>query len=138
MSDEVELLNHAGVGGRSSVDLVGLELGCYPREVRVRCRIWHEHVEVPCEIGFVGVLGVKVEELDFSEVSGFARLVEVADSRWLAECRARDHSAKVGPEHRHLVLRTYDDVIEVLCTGFTVAFGEPREVSPVDDDEEAG
>ena len=135
MIDEVELLLHEGVGGRSSVELVGLELGCYPREVRVRCRIWRAHVEVPCEVVFSGVLGVKVEELDFSEASGFARLVEVEDSRWLADCRARDHSAKVGQEHRHLVLRTYDDVIEVLCTGFTALFGEPRDVSPVEADD---
>jgi hypothetical protein len=48
----------------------------------------------------------------------------------------RDHSAKVSGEHRHLVLRTYDDVIEVLCAGFTVAYGEPRDVSPVEDDGE--
>jgi hypothetical protein len=90
VSEEIELLNVEGVGGRSSVELVGLELGCYPREIRVRCRIWREHVEVPC----------------------------------------------VGPGHRHLVLRTYDDVIEVLCTGFTVEFGEPRDVSPVEGDDE--
>lgn len=97
--------------------------------------IWREDVAVPCEVVFLGVLGVKVEELDFTVMGGFARLVEVADSRWLAECRARDHGAKVGAEHRHLVLRTYDDVIEVLCAGFTVAFGEPRDVSPVDEEE---
>lgn len=134
MADEVELLNHPGAGGRSSVELVGLALECYPREVRVRCRIWHEHVEVPCEIFFNDVLGLKVEELDFSAMGGFARLVEVADSRWLAECRGRDHGAKASGEHRHLVLRTYDDVIEVLCREYAVAFGEPREVSPIEGD----
>jgi hypothetical protein len=93
MADEVELLIHEGVGGRSSVYLGEVELGCYPREVRVRCSIWREHVEVPCEVVFVGVLGVKVEELDFSVMGGFARLVEVAGSRWLAECRAPLHNA---------------------------------------------
>jgi hypothetical protein len=137
MQDEVELLGVEGVegvGGRSSVELDGLELECYPREVKVRCRVWREHTAVPCEVVFLGVLGLRVEELDFSAATGWARLVEVADSPWLADYRARDHSAKVGPEHRHLVLRTYDDVIEVLCRGYAIGLGEPVDATPVEGD----
>lgn len=137
MSDEAELLTALeGIGGRSSVDLLGLEMGCYPRELRARLRLWRERVCVPCEVAFSGVLAVKVEELDFSESSGYARLVEVPASPWLAQCKQRDHSAKVHDEHRHYVLRTYDDVIEVLCSGYAVTLGEPWDASPVEGEDD--
>ena len=37
-------------------------------------------------------------------------------------------------EHRHIALRTYDDVIEVLCTGYEIVSG----VAQVDSMEEEG
>ena len=109
-----------------TVDLEEVALSCYPRELRVRCHLWRTDETVPCEILFRGVLSMRVDELDFSELKGRASFVEIPDSPWLASCQARDHSRKVLAEHRHLALRTYDDVIEVLCTGYEIVLGAAR------------
>ena len=108
-------------------------MSTYPCEVRVRCHVWRTNATVPCEIRFLGVLSMRVDELDFSELEGRASFVEIPDSPWLASCRARDHSRKVHVEHRHLALRTYDAVIEVLCTGVAIEVGVAWVDVPVDD-----
>ena len=134
MSEPVALSTPLGELYGRSVDLEQVVLSCYPRELRVRCHVWRTGASVPCEFRFLGVVGVRVDELDFSELSGRASFVEVLESPWLASCRARDHSRKVLAEHRHIALRTYDDVIEVLCTGYEIVPG----VAQVDSMEEEG
>lgn len=108
-----------------AIELEGCVLETCPRQLRVRCRIWREGATVPCEVLFTGLLALRVDEFDFNDYLGGSCLAEVPDSPWLASCRARDHGHKVLAEHRHLVLRTYDDVIEALCTGHELTLGEP-------------
>lgn len=126
MKDPIPLDTPVGeLYGRDAVCLEEVVLSCYPRELRVRCHLWRTGETVPCEIRFMGLVSLRVDEYDFSEFPGRASFAEIPDSPWLADCRARDHSAKVSAVHHHLVLRTYDDVIEVLCTEYKIELGSP-------------
>lgn len=70
------------------------------------------------ELVFRDVLALRMTELDLDDGDGPSSFDEVHGSRWLEALRARDHSAKVSAAHRHFVLEAYDDVFELIGTGF--------------------
>jgi hypothetical protein len=70
--------------------------------------------ELAYTLVFTGVLALKVTELDSWDYSSASSFDEVNPSRWRVELRTR----KMTPEHRHYLVQTYDDVIEVICTRY--------------------
>lgn len=68
---------------------------------------------------FTGVLAFQVVELDSWEhrcsqpVLMESSFWEVIDSKWKARL-----GGKAQPVHRHIVIQTYDDVVEVICASF--------------------
>lgn len=63
-----------------------------------------------CRISFSGVLAFKVIELDSWDGNSESSFDEVLDSDWV-----RALGGKVTPSHRHFLVQTYDDVVEVVC-----------------------
>ncbi|MEZ4448088.1 MAG: hypothetical protein R3B09_01330 [Nannocystaceae bacterium] len=120
--------------GRSA-SLERVELLTYPRRLHVRFHFWYGEPTYPCDVTFTGVHAFELLELDYSEFYGRASFVEIPDSPWLAACKAMDHARKIGPDHRHLVLRTYDEVLEVLCSGYALTLGAPVYPPPDEPDE---
>lgn len=47
---------------------------------------------------------------------------EINQSNWIASM-----DGKISPDHRHFILATYDDVIEVICQDFDLALEQPRQ-----------
>lgn len=126
MVEAVPLATPLGVLVGRNIELVEISVTTAPRELLIRGVIWDEDGDRPFTLRLRGVVSHRVDEYDFSDLPGRANLVEIVDSPWLAACRARDHSAKLGPAHRHLALRTYDDVIEAVCTEHVLELGKPR------------
>jgi hypothetical protein len=79
-----------------------------------------EHCEpdllLPFVLRFSGVLAVRIVELDSWSGGGESSFDEVMDSPWIAEL-----GGKVNSFHRHFVLKTYDEVFEVVCSGYDMA-----------------
>ena len=63
-----------------------------------------------CRITFTGVLAFKVIELDSWDWDSESSFDEVLDSDWIQEL-----GGKVTLTHRHFLVQTYDDVVEVVC-----------------------
>ena len=63
-----------------------------------------------CRISFAGVLAFKVIELDSWDWNSESSFDEILESDWI-----RELGGKVTPDHRHYLVQTYDDVIEVVC-----------------------
>ena len=63
-----------------------------------------------CIISFTGVLAFKVIELDSWDWDSESSFDEVLDSDWI-----RELGGKITSEHRHFLVQTYDDVVEVVC-----------------------
>jgi len=70
------------------------------------------------EIVFRDVLALRMTELDLDGGEGGSSFDEVVGSRWLKALKARDRAAKVSAGHRHFVPETYDDVFELVSSGF--------------------
>lgn len=68
---------------------------------------------VPYAVRFVGVLALKMVELDSSTAVSESSFDEVRDSNWV-----RSLGGNVTPEHRHFYFQTYDDVFEVVCEAY--------------------
>ena len=64
-------------------------------------------------ITFSGVLAVKMIELDSWDGESESSFDQIIDSQWIKEL-----GGKVTSTHRHFLIQTYDDVIEVVCDGF--------------------
>ena len=77
------------------------------------------------ELQFSGVLALYVVELESSTIydlepvgsSEHASFGEVIGSRWLQALARGD---KFTPKHRHFLVQTYDDVVEVAATTFAL------------------
>lgn len=107
------------------------------------CRVYFEcwegaGVRAPylAEVTFHHSLAVRGEVSEFPPYrttgdAGPSYLLEVTDSDWLADLRARQKRAygtravALKPDVRHLVIVGHDNHVEVLCTGYEV-----RRVSP--------
>ena len=74
---------------------------------------------VGCKFAFTGVLALKMVELDSWDGRCESCFDEVLDSQWVKEL-----GGKVTPFHRHLLIQTYDDVIEVVCQDFSVELAQ--------------
>ncbi|MEM1296443.1 MAG: hypothetical protein AAGH89_13830, partial [Verrucomicrobiota bacterium] len=71
-------------------------------------------VEFPrYRIDFSGVLAFQIIELDSWDGESESSFDEILESEWI-----RDLGGKVTSEHRHFLVQTYDDVIEVVCEAF--------------------
>jgi hypothetical protein len=73
---------------------------------------------------FSGVLGLRMEELDFSSwgIEAQSCFDEIEHSHWIARMLERDSASKVSAQHHHYQLQTYDDVFDVVCWGYVLNF----------------
>ena len=72
--------------------------------------------EVGYTLTFSDVLAFKVIELDSWSFNAASSFDEVVNSEWRAQL-----GGKVDQSHRHYIIQTYDDVIDVVCRKFTLA-----------------
>lgn len=71
---------------------------------------------LPFVLRFSSVLAVRMVERDSWQAGGESSFDEVIESTWIAQL-----GGKVTSFHRHFVLQTYDEVFEVVCTGYDIA-----------------
>jgi hypothetical protein len=69
----------------------------------------------PYRITFSGVLALKIIELDSWDGESESSFDEIISSDWI-----RELGGKVTAGHRHYLVQTYDDVIEVVCEEYSV------------------
>jgi len=62
------------------------------------------------QLSFYGVLAFKVIELDSWDHGSSSSFDEIVNSNWI-----RELGGKVTPSHKHYLVQTYDDVMEVVC-----------------------
>ena len=81
---------------------------------------------VPYQLQFRDVLAFRMIDLDFeSDESTCQSSFDVLEnSSYVQALLDADHSGKVKVDHRHFVLATYDDVFEIIATGFTFDLSE--------------
>lgn len=74
------------------------------------CTIKHPNAFIPYSLRFLGVLALKLVELDSYHFNNESCFDEIRRSNWI-------HSlgGKVTTHHRHFYVQTYDDVFEVVC-----------------------
>ncbi len=66
---------------------------------------------------FNGLLALKMIELDSWDFTGESSFDEILDSDWI-----RTLGGKVTPSRRHFRIQTYDDVFDVVCSGYELRF----------------
>lgn len=80
---------------------------------------------IPYELTFEWVLASKITELDTWESQqnwyNESSFDEVIDSEWL---KSLSRNRKL--EHKHFIILTYDDVIEVICKSFNLVLSKPH------------
>jgi hypothetical protein len=62
---------------------------------------------------FHGVLAFRCLELDSSHWDWESCFEEIGDSDWVQTL-----GGKVTPKHRHFFVQTYDDVFDIVCSGY--------------------
>jgi hypothetical protein len=77
------------------------------------CTLKRSEEFVDYKLQFIGVLALKMEELDSCNWQYESCFDEVKDSEWV-----RTLGGKVEPHHRHFQLWTYDDVFQIVCHSF--------------------
>jgi hypothetical protein len=89
---------------------------------------WESAEDVPFRLHFHSVLGHQMLELDIwhdlnadDNTQTESSFDEILDSAFVA--RMKGLGTKLGPEHRHYQCFTYDDVFDVVATGFTLLTG---------------
>ena len=86
-------------------------------------------VEFPrYRIDFNGVLAFQNIELDSWDGESQSSFDEIIESEWI-----RDLGGKVTSEHRHFLVQTYDDVIEVVCESFEFTLIDTNTEQDADD-----
>jgi hypothetical protein len=68
---------------------------------------------IPYKLIFLRVMAHKVIELDSWDGRSESSFDEVRESDWISSL-----GGKVTNKHRHFLVQTYDDVIEVVCEDF--------------------
>jgi hypothetical protein len=84
--------------------------------------------EIDYEMTFSGVLAFTVIELESSRAYEYEEafsFAEVIGSGWLPQLAAGD---KFTPEHRHYIVQTYDDLVEVVARDVAVRITGRRAV----------
>ena len=85
-----------------------------------------QEADLPYTLQFSGVLASRVTELDTWESQknwyNDSSFDEIENSEWIATL-----GGKIGPEHRHFIVSTYDDVIEVIATDYSLQIDETTE-----------
>jgi hypothetical protein len=66
---------------------------------------------IPYQLVFSGVLALKMLELDSWDFECASSFDEILDSEWMAAL-----GGKVTTDHKHLLVQTYDDVFELVCS----------------------
>ncbi len=78
---------------------------------------------VPYELKFEWVIAYKITELDTWESQknwyNISSLDLIENSDWLKSLGGK----KKSPEHKHIIMLTYDDVIELVCKNYQVKLG---------------
>jgi hypothetical protein len=87
------------------------------------CEIAIKDSFIPYTIKFLGVLAIKMEELEMYGYSNKSSFEELKDSAWLMEASRSD---KYYKELKHFIFATYDDVIEILCRDFEMVINIPK------------
>lgn len=75
-------------------------------------------------LAFPHVLVFHMVEFDFSNFSETASFVQVINSDWIDECHAFDTAGKIRYEHNHYILRTYDDVFDIVSRDYKFIISE--------------
>lgn len=68
---------------------------------------------IPYELVFIGVLALKMIELDSWDFECESSFDEILDSKWVT-----DLGGKVSSNCKHVLVQTYDDVFEVVCSSY--------------------
>ena len=68
---------------------------------------------------FFDVMAFKVVELDSWDYQSSSSFDEIVDSEW---CRTL--GGKITPNHKHFQIQTYDDVIDVVASRFSLSIVE--------------
>jgi len=80
---------------------------------------------IPYELIFEWVIASKITELDTWESQASCcnetSFDEIIDSEWLKKIGSKKTS-----EHKHFIILTYDDVVEVICKSYNLALGKPH------------
>ncbi len=80
---------------------------------------------IPYDLTFEWVLATKVTELDTWESQknwyNKSSFDQIRESNWLSSLEG-----KITPEHKHYIILTYDDVVEIICKSFKLELGEPH------------
>jgi len=74
---------------------------------------------VKYSLSFTSVLAFKVVELDSWDYQSESSFDKVVDSDW-----RKTLGGKITPEHKHYLIQTYDDVIEVVATKFSLKISD--------------
>ena len=90
---------------------------------------WEEAEDVPCNLTFHNVLGFQMLELDTWHDQNAddnsiteSSFDEIVESNFLRNIRGP--GTKLKPNHKHYQCITYDDVFDVIATGFTFQVGD--------------
>lgn len=82
---------------------------------------------VSYELTFSGLLEFRIVELDFFSHSDYTSSFErVKDSERIKEFSNSSQNFKLKESHEHFIFHTYDDVIEVLASGFEIQLKEKK------------
>lgn len=71
---------------------------------------------VPYTLSFFEIKALKMVELDSWDGSSESSFDEVTQSSWISNL-----GGKVDGSHQHYLVKTYDEVFEVVCKKFTLA-----------------
>jgi hypothetical protein len=74
------------------------------------CTIKRSGHFIPYSLRFIGVLALKMVELDSWDGDCTSCFDETHESEWVQSL-----GGKVSRSHRHFLVQTYDDVFEVIC-----------------------
>lgn len=79
------------------------------------------------ELTFTGLLEFKTIELDFFSHSEYTSSFEkVKDSKRIKEFSQSSQNFKLKDSHEHYIFHTYDDVIEVVASGFEMKLNKEK------------
>ena len=100
--------------GTRSVKLIGDFNGSF-------CENLEDYNWIPYELTFSGLLEFRTIELDFFSDPEYTSSFEIVkDSEKIKKFSKSSESFKLKDSHQHFIFHTYDDVIEVVASGFEI------------------
>lgn len=96
---------------------------------------WESAEDIPFQLHFHSVLGFQMLELDTwhdqnanDNTQAESSFDEILDSPFIAKLKG--HGTKLRPKHRQYQCFTYDDVFDIVATGFTLLTGVDAQTTP--------